>query len=67
MRWSKSRILKAERVHGKQGAGQMLDRRGSSPLYASLKIFSWVVMILMVLAILYAGWLSLINWTFIKV
>lgn len=35
--------------------------------YSALKIFSRVVIALMVIAMLYAGWLSLINWSEIRV
>ncbi len=45
----------------------MADRHRSSPFYSSLKIFGWIVLALMVLSILYAGWTSLVNWSYIRV
>lgn len=39
----------------------------SSTIFSSLKKFSWVVLALMVIAMVYAGVLSLANWTEISV
>jgi hypothetical protein len=32
------------------------------PAYTALRVFGWVVLALMVLTVLYAGWLALTNW-----
>lgn len=46
----------------------MDDQRSLAPTVSSgLKIFSWVVLALMVLAIFFVGWLALSYWPAIRV
>ncbi len=45
----------------------MDNRRTSSTVFTTFKRFSWVVLALMAIAMLYAGVLSIANWTEISV
>jgi hypothetical protein len=45
----------------------MTERESSSSLYAFLRAFGWVVLALMLASVLYAGWISVANWTGIHV
>lgn len=45
-----------------------MDKQSSSPpAYSALRIFSWIVLALMVLTMIYAAWHSIANWTEIRV
>lgn len=39
------------------------DVSNSLATFAPLRIFSWVVVALMVVAMIYVGWLSISSWT----
>lgn len=45
----------------------MEHRDSTSAAFSAFRIFSWVVLALMVVAMLYAGWLALSNWAAIRV
>lgn len=35
--------------------------------YHSLRVFGWIVLVLMLVSIVYSGWISIANWTGIGV
>lgn len=43
------------------------DVSTSLTTFAPLRIFSWVVVALMVIAMVYVGWLSISSWTEISI
>lgn len=43
------------------------DGGTAAPLYAGMKVFGVVVLLLMLVSILYAGWIALANWGSIAV
>lgn len=53
----------------KHRSNSVMDHRDSAtpPAFSAFKIFSWIVLALMVTAMLYAGWLSISNWAAIRV
>lgn len=45
----------------------MENQSSPPPAFSALKIFSWIVLALMVIAMVYAAWNSIANWTDIRV
>lgn len=43
------------------------DEGATSPLYIGLRVFGLVVLLLMLVSIVYAGWISVANWSEIGV
>jgi hypothetical protein len=43
------------------------DARSAGPSYAALRIFALVVLALMLISIVYSGWIAIENWGAIRV
>jgi hypothetical protein len=45
-----------------------MDNQATPPTaFSALRIFSWIVLALMVITMIYAAWHSIANWTEIRV
>jgi hypothetical protein len=44
-----------------------METPSASPLYTALRVFGLVVLALMLVGIVYAGWISAVNWNAIGV